>query len=84
MLYRICTENINRRAIERIITNRFSGFTIIEAQGFWKGVKEQSLVIEIITFDNDKNINLIAEEIKKYNEQYAVLIQKINCNHWLI
>jgi len=82
-LYRICTEDKNRDKVERIVTGCFPGFTIIEAKGYWEGVREDSLVIELVTEDEER-VNIVATRIKVVNEQQAVLIQRIECDKWLI
>lgn len=75
MLYRLYTEDKNREGIEQIISKYFDGFTLIPAIGYWKGNKEQSLIVEILS---DKDVlpvvEQIAEEIKRVNDQQSVLI----------
>lgn len=81
MIYRIHTENKqNVDFIASIVARRFEGFNITETVGYWKGVKEKSLVIEIDTFEEDEKLVSIsvyntAKEIKKENQQEAVLVQ---------
>ena len=75
MLYRILTEDINRRQIEDIVARRFDSFTIYAACGYWNGTKESSLVIEIDTSGAKVRVRLVAEQIKQLNGQDAVLIQ---------
>ena len=85
MLYRILTENLNRKRIERIISKSFKGFSLIKSQGFWEGIKENSLIIEI---SGSKKIagkvKVSALEIKKANKQDAVLIQVFSDNSFLV
>ena len=85
MMYRIFTENKNLDAIEKIISARFEGFTILKADGYWRLVKEGSLVIEITDpFTTREEINELAEKIKEANTQEAVLVQEIKNDSWLI
>jgi len=86
MLYRIFTEDIpqNHKAIEKAIAKYFEGFTLLKAKGYWRLQRENSLIIEIVTTDQDAVINKIAQDIKVIGNQEAVLIQKINNNQWLI
>ena len=86
MLYRIFTEDIkeNETAIESIINKYYEGFTLIKGEGFWRLQKENSLIIEIVTIDNDELITTMAKEIKEANSQEAVLIQRIENNQWLV
>jgi hypothetical protein len=85
MLYRIFTENKNLKTIEAIVTKYFEGFTILKADGYWKLIKEGSLVIEITDpKTTEAVINKMAREIKEANTQEAVLVQKIKNNSWLV
>lgn len=85
MLYRIFTENKNLETIEKIVSKHFQGFTIIKADGYWKLIKEGSLIIEVTDPNTDKNvINKLAQEIKEANTQEAVLVQEIKNDSWLV
>ena len=80
MLYRILTENKNRQVVEDIVSAEFPGFTIIEAMGYWNGVRELSLIIEIDTDGNEfkgMTVTRIAEMIKRHNQQESVMIQAV-------
>ncbi len=84
MLYRIFTEDRNRRAVRRIVSAEFDGFTIIPSQGSWKGRLEKSLVIEIIGNRIMSKIKKLAQKIKKANEQESVLIEVIQNTDFLV
>lgn len=85
MLYRICTEDINRPGIERIVSSRFPGFTTLTAHGFWKLQKENSLIIEVVTdVKNEHKIKAIAGDIKALNNQESVLIQRFNSKQYFV
>ena len=79
MLYRILTENKNRQVVEDIVSAEFPGFTIIEAMGYWNGVRELSLIIEIDAGNEFKGMTVtrIAEMIKRHNQQESVMIQAV-------
>jgi len=85
MLYRIYTENKNQKAIEKIVSKAFEGFTIFKAKGFWRLQAEKSLIIEIEspTIGRDA-VNKIAKDIKESNKQESVLVQEIKNNNWLV
>lgn len=76
--YSIHTEDKDAKWIENLLSIVFDGFTIVKADGFWKGIKEKSLEIIIYT-DNTELIRAIAEQIKHHNNQEAVLIVETNC-----
>ena len=81
LLYRIYTEYTEDKAMEKAyarVSENFAGFTIIRSTGFWAGVKEDSVIIEIITSDKDKkgtntDILAICSDIAEMNDQEAVL-----------
>lgn len=79
ILYRIYTENKNREQIEKIVSELFDGFTVIESTGYWRGQREISLIIEILDtglVNVAERIEFIAEKIKKINDQESVLVTK--------
>jgi len=74
-LYRIQTEDINRDAIERAFSRYFDGFTILAGSGYWRGTKENCLVIEVLAEAKDCDTVLgIAEWIRGFNEQESVAV----------
>lgn len=79
MLYRILTENKNRKVILDLTSKKFDGFTTYKAQGFWKGVSERSLIIEIVTND-EFEIKELCKEIRDYNKQECILLESFNTN----
>ena len=85
MFYRILTENVGKDKIEKIIAERFEGFTLYKAEGFWRLQKEDSLVIEIeAEIAAESKVNEVARAIKSANHQEAVMVQRINNNSWLV
>jgi hypothetical protein len=54
----------------------FDGFTITQAQGFWKGTRENTTIIEILT-DNEAGIGIIARVYASRFSQDAVLVQQV-------
>jgi len=80
-LYRVCTENKNYPDILNYLDEHFSdGYTIINTNGTWQGVREKSLVIEIIGEDDptEPALELFAYWLEKHNKQKAILIQVIH------
>ena len=71
--YEIYTENKNLLVIETVVGASFSGFTIQQTTGYWKGRQEPSLIITIITEDVDA-IQSTAEAICAFNAQESVLV----------
>ena len=74
-LYRIYTEDKNLDGIINLLTKVYDGYTIIHSQGYWKGLPEESIIIEIITYAVDlPTIQGIANQIKQLNSQESVLV----------
>ena len=85
MFYRIITEDKNRVRIESWVGVFFDGFTVYPAQGYWKGKRENSLIIEIdVSPDDPKRVSMLAYALKYINHQEAVLVQEIPCTKTLI
>jgi predicted RNA-binding protein with PIN domain len=83
MRYRIYTENVDLAVMKiQIVVNwHFPGCTIIHADGVYQGVKEKSLVIEIITETNheyDKRIEKICKEINRIHQQECCMVTREN------
>jgi hypothetical protein len=75
-IYRILTENVNVEAIREILGQHFKGgYTTFEGSGFWKGMKEGTIVIEI-DGTTAKKARSAAKDIKSLNQQEAVLVQR--------
>lgn len=71
---RIYTEDKNTFAICQLLNRTFSSYTIFSAMGVWRGVSEESIVIEIIAPPTmGDRVLAICEEIKAINKQESVL-----------
>jgi uncharacterized membrane-anchored protein YitT (DUF2179 family) len=84
-LWRIYTEKKNTRMVENLLNIYYKGYTLIKATGYWKGEKENSLIVEILLNESGTNLNRdnlqkIADEIKRFNDQQTVLITCQNIN----
>lgn len=79
-LYRVCTENKNYSNILDYLDKHFSnGYTVIHANGAWQGKREKSLVIEIVSKEqNSITIEHLAYWLRKHNDQQAVLVQVLD------
>ena len=86
MLYRIFTEDVkeNHEALTEIVGTFYEGFTILKSEGYWRLQKENSLVIEIVTVDEDEKIKTLAAAIRDANSQECVLVQRIENHQWFI
>jgi len=77
-IYKLYTENKNRRFIEQMCNEEFDGFTVYETTGYWAGQKERSLVIEVLSSSAAIPVKLakIAKAICGYNKQDTVLVSE--------
>jgi len=76
-LYRIHTEGKPEHIdnIHRIVSQTFDGYTSTPVIGSWRGVREHAVVIEIYaTRAHEFAIRLVAENIKRANNQESVLV----------
>ena len=67
-----------KKQIINIISKYFEGATISNVLGLWEGKTEKSTLIEIIT-DQEKNINLLKQDLKTTFKQDSIL--KITSNN---
>ena len=83
-MYRILTERKNVDTIKKmILAPRFNSYTLINATGYWLGISEDSLVIEIDTSEEER-VYATAKDIRELNSQEAVLVQRIESHSELI
>lgn len=70
------TQDINRDAVEELVASKFDAFTLIPSVGYWKGVRENSVIVELqTTREQLDGIRDLARSIKQLNKQEAVLIE---------
>jgi nitrogen regulatory protein PII-like uncharacterized protein len=85
-LFRVHTENKNQGGIVSILRDAgFEGFTVYRVAGFWRGVFERSLCIEILGYAYQKDAVLsVCQAIQEKNRQEAVLMVTLNADFNLI
>jgi hypothetical protein len=74
-IYRIYTEDKNKREILRLTGRRFESFTVQPTTGYYRGKRERSIVLEIVDAQ-PRQINALAEQLRRMNGQKSVLILK--------
>jgi hypothetical protein len=83
-MIRILTEDVNRPNIHGALASAsIDAYTLIEAQGCWKGQIERSLIIELDGITRFR-AECIAERIRVANRQEAVLVQEFTTTSTLI
>ena len=73
-MYRIYTENKNLEGIKEILNRTFNAYTLFEGLGVWRGTEEKNLTIEILSEIAPMYLALVVYDIKKANNQEAVLL----------
>jgi hypothetical protein len=72
-VHRIYTEDKNKRAILRLASAQFESFTVQRTEGYYRGKREQSIVLEILGA-RPGQIEQLAQKIRRMNGQKSVLI----------
>lgn len=75
-MYRIYTEDTNRKGIESILNKHVTGATLIPTRGCWHGKCEDALIIEIAG-EPLAEVHAVARDIKRENHQETVLIVEV-------
>jgi hypothetical protein len=77
-IFRIYTENkdfFGRKLLIKEVAAYFSAFTVLDGEGYWQGVREASIIFEIIApAIQSERIYSLASGIKRINQQEAVLV----------
>jgi len=67
------------------VSERFESFTMIETQGYWKGIPEPSVIFEIISdWPIDLTVEASAMTIKRLGQQQAVLVTQHEIDSHLV
>jgi len=75
MIYRLHTENVGRKTVAELTSKYFPGFTLIDSTGYYKGVAERSLVIEIMApLSMCHVVRFLGKLIAWHNNQECVLM----------
>ena len=79
--YRIYTQNYRLKWIKQACNELFEGYTIYYTDGYWKRIKEKSIVIEILYDERhfryiELKIRTLVSMLKGYGKQESVLVTK--------
>jgi len=96
MILRLYTEDKNRADLIPLIDTYFEGYTLVPAEGVWKGQPEHALIIEIAVIPNGTDFYPqqcldtrtwaaeLAHHIKGLNGQESVLIVELAATNYLV
>ena len=74
------TKELEIEKIEKLVSEHFEGFTASEVVGYWKGSKEQTLKIEVITESKPVELARIGKELRDKLDQESILMEIIESN----
>ena len=77
LVYRIYTERKNLPELQALVAGYFDGYTLIWATGVWRGLREQAVIVEIVTegtIEDRAKVYDLAEAIRVALAQLAVLV----------
>ena len=74
------SKELELEKIEAIVSAHFEGFTASEVIGYWKGKKERTLKVEIVTEESNTSLVKIGKELKEKLEQESVLLEITQSN----
>lgn len=76
----------NVELVTRLVSAQFPGFTLYYGTGYWGGIAERNLTIEILAEPSaqvENGIRELARAIRSGLDQQAVLVVRIPCEHEL-
>lgn len=76
------SKKLEKEKIERILNKHFEGYSASQIVGYWKGTREKTLKVEVITDKPKSYLKSVAEELKTGLNQESVLLEitKSDCN----
>jgi hypothetical protein len=81
MLVRIYTEDKERERLKGLVSQHFSGFTLVSVTGVYKNQEESSIIVEIVVEKFEESVKtkvtILCKEINKMNNQECCLVQTI-------
>ena len=75
-IYRIYTEEKNKKSIVHQVAQEFGSFTLQPTLGYYQQKAEKSIVIEILGAKR-RDINRLAKRIRTMNGQKSVLVLEV-------
>jgi hypothetical protein len=76
-IYRIYTEEKNKKAIAELTARQFESFTLQPTLGYYRQKAEKSIVIEVVGAQA-REIKRLAKRIRTLNGQKSVLILELH------
>ena len=74
------TKELEADKIIEITGKYFEGFTTEQVIGYWKGARENTLKVEIVTDSSDATITKLCRELRVALDQEAIMLEIIESN----
>jgi len=74
------TKELEVDKIINITGKHFDGFTTEQVIGYWKGARENTLKIEIVTDSSDSTITKLCKELRVKLNQDAIMLEIVESN----
>lgn len=74
------THELEVEKITEVISGTFDGFTASEVVGYWKGSKERSLRVEVVTDEEPAVLARVAKELAQQLNQESVMLELLTSN----
>jgi hypothetical protein len=75
------TKELEKDKALKILSNTYEGMSITELIGVWKGIKENTLLVSVITDKVDyTQVKQVCKTLNKELEQEAIMIEVLNSN----
>ncbi len=74
------TKKLEKEKIYSTVAEHFDGFTASEVIGYWKGAKEKTLKVEVVTDESDAKLVQCAKSLRLKLAQEAVMLEIVESN----
>lgn len=74
------TKTLETQNICAIVSEHFEGFTTEQVTGYWRGQKEDTLKVEIVTDSSDSKIVALCKELRVKLSQEAIMLEIVESN----
>ena len=74
------THELEMDKIEKTLNAHFEGYSASEIIGYWKGSKERTLQVQVVTDSSDTELAKTAKELCKVLKQDAVMLEIVDSN----
>jgi len=74
------TKELEREKVEKVLNDHYEGYSAFEIVGYWKGERERTLMIEVLSEEPGPVHAKVAKQLKRECDQEAVLLEITEVN----